>query len=210
MLASMLHVKLATATMASWFSAVSPLPMPVHAVLAIEQNVASPVEVELFDHNRRISATVEIERDGTTDPATKAKLAHMFRDLRSDREKPIAQRTLAMLAEISEHYGGKSIEFVSAYRTGAKDGPQSPHRGARAIDFKVPGIPLKELRDYVWRTFTGVGVGWYPGDDFVHLDSRPVPDVAWTFTNGDNHYHPYWAEVARQQTPRPDHHRPGS
>jgi len=208
MLASMLHVKLATATMASWVSAASPLPMPVTAVLAVEQNVASPVEVELFDHNRRISATVEIERDGTTDPATKAKLAHMFRDLRSDREKPIAQRTLAMLADLAEKYG-KPIEFVSAYRTGPNDGPSSPHRAGRAIDLRVRGVDPREVRDYLWSTFQGVGIGWYPGDNFVHMDSRPEPDIAWTFTNGTNHYHPHWANVARSGVPKRER-RPGS
>src|SRR5262245_52200020 len=156
MLASMLHMKLATATMASWVSAASPLPLPVHAVLAVEQTVAAPVEVHLFDHNRQLEATVEIERDGSTDPATMAKIAHLFRCIKTDREKPIAQRTLAMLAEMSEHYDGKAIEFVSGYRTGASDGPQSPHRAARAIDFRVRGVPLREVRDYLWQTFTGV------------------------------------------------------
>lgn len=209
MLVSMLQMKLATATMASWVSAMSPLPMPVHAVLAVERTVAAPVEVHLVDYNRHIEATVEIERDGSTDPATMAKIAHLFRCPKSNREKPIAQRTLAMLAEMSEHYGGTAIEFVSGYRTGSRDGPKSPHRAARAIDFRIRGVSLRDVRDYLWRSFAGVGIGWYPGDNFVHMDSRPEPDISWTFTNGTNHYHPSWANAARDGMLRPDRH-PGT
>ena len=80
-----------------------------------------------------------------------------------------------------------------------RESPTSPHRDARAIDFRIRGVQLKEIRDYLWKTYTDVGVGWYPAEQFVHIDTRPrVHDTAWTFLNGTNHYHPYWAELARK------------
>jgi hypothetical protein len=36
------------------------------------------------------------------------------------------------------------------------------------------------------------------------MDTRPsLHDTAWTFMAGDNHYHPYWAEVARKPVAEP-------
>ncbi len=73
------------------------------------------------------------------------------------------------------------------------------HRGARAIDFRVRGVDMRQIRDYVWRTYSDVGVGWYPSEQFIHIDTRPgLRDTAWTFLAGVNRYHPYWAELARQ------------
>jgi hypothetical protein len=81
------------------------------------------------------------------------------------------------------------------------------------VDFRIRGIKQTDIRDYLWRNFTEVGVGWYPSEQFVHIDTRPGDrDCAWTFYNGDNHYHPYWAELARrpEKPAKPDHNKPGS
>nr|MBA2544136.1 DUF882 domain-containing protein [Deltaproteobacteria bacterium] len=79
----------------------------------------------------------------------------------------------------------------------------SPHRSARAIDFRIRGVPLREIRDWVWRHYSGVGIGWYPGDQFLHVDSRDQ-DTAWTeIRGGVNDYKPYWAVQAREVAPSP-------
>ena len=75
-------------------------------------------------------------------------------------------------------------------------------------------MPLTQIRDYLWRTYAEVGIGWYPAEQFIHMDSRPtLHDTAWTFLAGENHYHPYWAEVARRPAAEvvatPTRHRPG-
>ena len=61
------------------------------------------------------------------------------------------------------------------------------------------GGSLIAIRDYAWTHFRGVGVGWYPGDDFVHMDPRP-DDLAWTARGHRNTYHPSWANRIRQGT----------
>jgi uncharacterized protein YcbK (DUF882 family) len=213
MLPVILKLKLATTAAVGLAASASP-PLPVEAisVVAIERAV-SPVEVKLFDENLQINATVDIRRDGTMDEATAAEVKHLFRCRQTNRERPIARRTLAMLADLAERYEPRTIEFVSAYRVQPGESLTSPHRDARAIDFRIRGIRLTEIRDYLWRKYTEVGVGWYPSEQFIHMDTRPtLHDTAWTFISGDNHYHPYWAEVARRpvaEPAAPRGHRPG-
>jgi uncharacterized protein YcbK (DUF882 family) len=167
--------------------------------MTMVERATTPVEVKLFDENLRVNATVGIRRDGTMDSQTAVEVRHLFRCRQTNRERPIARRTLAMLADLAEQYAPKSIEFVSAYRVQDGESATSPHRDGRAIDFRVRGVKLTEIRDYLWRTYTEVGVGWYPSEQFIHMDTRPtLHDTAWTFLSGVNHYHPYWSEAARR------------
>jgi uncharacterized protein YcbK (DUF882 family) len=214
MLPVILKLKLATAAAVGLASSASPVPVSAEALaMTVVEHHAAPVEVRLFDENLRVNATVAIRHDGSMDEATAAEVKHIFRCRQTNRERPIARRTLAMLADLADKYDGRTIEFVSAYRVQHGESPTSPHRDARAIDFRIRGVQLRDIRDYLWRKYTEVGVGWYPSEQFIHMDTRPtLHDTAWTFLAGANHYHPYWAEVARkpiaEPTVRPSH-RPG-
>lgn len=215
MLPVILKLKLATTAAVGLAASASPLPVSTEALATVVvERAASPVEVKLFDENHQVHASVGIRRDGTMDEQTAAEVKHLFRCRQTDRERPIARRTLAMLADLAEKYESKTIEFVSAYRVQAGESATSPHRDGRAIDFRIRGVKLPEVRDYLWRKYTDVGVGWYPSEQFIHMDTRPqIHDTAWTFMSGENHYHPYWAEVARRPVPtntvRPSQ-RPGA
>jgi uncharacterized protein YcbK (DUF882 family) len=198
-----IKLKLMTTAMAGWTAAASPAPMPAQAVASVVAvDAASPIAVSLFDENEHQQGTIAIWRDGSTDTATKAEVKQLFRCRTTHRQKMIAKNTLAMLADVAQHYPGKTLEYVSAVRVGSNESPTSPHRDGRAIDFRIRGVALAPIRDYVWRTYTDVGVGWYPSEQFVHIDTRPnIHDTAWTFYKGVNRYHPYWAELARQPQP---------
>jgi uncharacterized protein YcbK (DUF882 family) len=167
-----------------------------------------PVAVHLYDENNRVDATVMIHRDGTMDEATATELWHLFRDWRINREHQIDRGTLAMLTDIAERYPDKPIEFVSVYRATSGESWTSPHRAARAIDFRIRGINLRELRDYLWSTYTNVGVGWYPSEQFLHLDHRPQ-DMSWTCLGHHNIYNPGWAALARGPKGARPHRVPG-
>lgn len=159
----------------------------------------APVPVKLYDENLRVDATVMINHDGSVDDATAKEIRHLFRCRVTNRERPIAKKTLMMLADVAEKYEGKTIEFVSVYRVQRGESLTSPHRDGRAIDFRIRGIQLREIRDYLWTKYTEVGVGWYPSEQFIHMDTRPtMHDTSWTFIKGVNHYNPYWAELARK------------
>ena len=209
----LIKLRLASTMLAGLAASSSPLPIPAAAfAVTIAGHSVEPVAVKLYDENLHVNATVVIDRDGSTDEATAAEIRHLFRCRMTNREHPIARKSLAMLADIADRYG-KTIEFVSVYRLGGGEPAMSPHRDGRAIDFRIRGVQLREIRDYLWRTYTDVGIGWYPSEQFLHMDTRPgLHDTAWTFLGGVNHYHPYWAELARQPAPpvKPDHHRPGA
>ncbi len=177
----------------------SPARDAVAAVLVSNQADAAPVLVTLYDSNHRESYVVSIGRDGSVDGATRDLLEHAFRCRRSGNEHAINPALLAMIADVSAHWSGKRIEYVSAYRGHRKESKTSPHRDGRAFDFRIPGVSLIAIRDYAWSQFRNVGVGWYPGDDFVHLDPRP-DDLAWTARDHRNTYHPSWADRIRQGT----------
>jgi uncharacterized protein YcbK (DUF882 family) len=50
---------------------------------------------------------------------------------------------------------------------------RSLHMEGKAIDVRLPGVPLVELRDAAISLKAG-GVGYYPKDQFIHVDSGRV------------------------------------
>ena len=214
MLPILIKIKLLTTAMAGWSVAASPVPLPMNAIaLAFDVRAATPVEVKLYDENLRVSASVVIDHHGNSDEATTAQIRHLFRCRVTNRERAIARKSLKMLADVAEMYEGKTIEFVSVYRVQRGESFTSPHRDGRAIDFRIRGTSLRTIRDYLWRKYSEVGVGWYPEGQFIHMDTRPsLHDTSWTYVNGKNRYNPYWAELARKPTSTVAHQarRPGT
>lgn len=177
--------------------------LPLHVVALALTASAPPVEVTLYDVNHRETYVVEISRDGSIDDATRETLEHAFRCRRSEREHDIDRGLLVMIADVAARWPGKRIEYISAYRGHRDERRTSPHRAGIALDFRIPGVRLTEVRDYVWTRFREVGVGWYPKREFIHMDHRAgKPDTSWTEKRGKNHYNPSWAERARKKHER--------
>jgi uncharacterized protein YcbK (DUF882 family) len=171
------------------------LPLQLFALI----HAATPVDVTLYDANRDETHHILIARDGTISAEDRKELQHAFRCRRSEREHKMDAGLLAMIADVAEHFDGATIEYVSAYRNYRGESKTSPHRAARAFDFRVQHVSLIAVRDYAWKHFREVGVGWYPGDDFVHMDHRPgEADIAWTEKHGTNRYHPSWSKRVRR------------
>jgi uncharacterized protein YcbK (DUF882 family) len=102
-------------------------------------------------------------------------------------------RLIALLADVSEHFGGRPMRVVSGWRDHSYF-EDSRHKHSQAVDFSIPGVANTVLRDYV-RRFRNCGVGYYPNSSFVHLDVR---DAA-----------AYWVDYAGpgeapRTKPRPD------
>jgi len=75
-------------------------------------------------------------------------------------------------------------EVISGYRCPETNGRlrgkggggvarKSLHMEGRAIDVRLPGVPLAELRDAA-RSLQAGGVGFYPDSQFVHIDTGRV------------------------------------
>ncbi len=200
-------LRLVETIMAGWLASAGPVSTPTGTAAAVvmdtsaaAESSAGPVEVHVFDENSREEATLLINRDGSTDEATAAQVKRMFRCRRTHKMKEIDQGTLAMLADIATRYPGKRIEYVSAYRATREESRKSPHRAGHAIDFRIRGVSLLEIRDYLWTTYREVGIGWYPKEQYIHIDHRKgEKDISWTFVNGTNVYHPSWADRARSK-----------
>jgi uncharacterized protein YcbK (DUF882 family) len=173
--------------------------------IVIEPLPASPIKVTVQNVNTDEIATFAIGKNGQVSPEQAPLVMHFFRCRRTDKEKPIAAATLALLAEVAQRWPGKTIEIVSGFRAPPFGAPHSKHFAGHAIDLRVRGVRSALVRDFIWRDHHEVGVGHYPAENFVHLDSRPgEPDMAWTGEgeDGANSYSPRWARKARRPSRR--------
>lgn len=104
----------------------------------------------------------------------------LLRSLRTGKMAKIDRRLLRLLADVSDHFGGRTIVIVSGFR------PYSPkqytrnsrHNHGQAVDFKVTGVPTDAVFEYC-RQLDEVGCGYYPNSGFVHLDVRER-NTEWT------------------------------
>ncbi len=101
-----------------------------------------------------------------------AQLASFLKPRNSNKMKPPQKRLIALLAQVSDHFGGRRIQVVSGYRlAGGYTSHDSRHVSGAAIDIHVDGVPNRQLCDYL-RHFDDVGVGFYPNSTFIHFDVR--------------------------------------
>jgi uncharacterized protein YcbK (DUF882 family) len=89
------------------------------------------------------------------------------------QQHPIHPRLLRQLAIVSDHFGGRRLHVISAYRPFRRGQwtAHSNHNIGHAIDFRVEGVPNRVLRDFC-RTLPQTGCGFYPRSVFVHMDVR--------------------------------------
>jgi uncharacterized protein YcbK (DUF882 family) len=120
-----------------------------------------------------------VDHRGKVRPAAIRQMREFLRPRDSRRRKLPNERLLRLLAQVSDHFGGRAVHVVSGYRLpGGNTRETSRHVAGEAIDFRIPGVTLEELRDYCQR-FDHVGVGYYPRSHFVHLDVRRQ-NARWT------------------------------
>lgn len=77
----------------------------------------------------------------------------------------------------------RSVEIISGFRTkktnnmlrGRSSGVarNSYHRKGKAIDFRLPAVPTKQVRNVAIHLQNG-GVGYYRKSNFIHIDSGPI------------------------------------
>lgn len=114
-----------------------------------------------------------VNKKGKLVPGVLPRMARVMRFGKLNIEHPIDTRLIQLVAQVSDHFGGRTIEIVSGFRpkTPTQYTPHSNHNVGKAIDMRVAGVPNEVVRDHC-RTYKNVGVGYYPNSLFVHFDVR--------------------------------------
>jgi uncharacterized protein YcbK (DUF882 family) len=140
--------------------------------------------LSFFHTHSKESITVTFKVNGRYDENGLAKLNHFLRDWRNHKPTKMNPHLFDILWEVNRDTGGKEpIQIISAYRSPETNAMLrsrssgvaqfSQHMQGNAIDFRIPGVSISELRAAGLRLERG-GVGFYPGSDFVHMDTGSI------------------------------------
>lgn len=108
----------------------------------------------------------------------------LLRDFRNGAVQPIDPQLLEQLHAVARLTGSSApFEVISGYRSPATNealhrksrgvATKSLHLEGRAIDVRLPDVPLEDLRDAALSLRAG-GVGFYAESRIVHLDTGRV------------------------------------
>jgi uncharacterized protein YcbK (DUF882 family) len=118
-------------------------------------------------------------------PQALSSLNHFLRDHYAGDVGIIDPQLFDVLYRVQQTLGaGQSFQVISGYRCpvtnstlrstrGGGVAKHSLHMEGKAIDIRLPGVPLADLRDAALSLRVG-GVGYYPGEQFVHVDTGRV------------------------------------
>ena len=122
-------------------------------------------------------------------PSAMVDLAVFLRDHRQNVSGPVYVETLDFLADVIERAGQTRATVLSAYRTKKTNdmlatrifgvAEKSKHLEGRAIDITLDSNLSPAAK--IARGMARGGVGWYPDNHFIHLDSGPIRN--WTIDN---------------------------
>ncbi len=89
---------------------------------------------------------------------------------------------IRVAASIAETFEAREVLVVSGYRSarfneqlrkkGHEVARRSQHILGRALDFRIPGVPARLVRERAEAIHVG-GIGYYADSDFVHVDTGP-------------------------------------
>lgn len=114
-----------------------------------------------------------------------ARLNHFLRDHYSGDVGVIDPQLFDLLHRVKTALGAREpFQVISGYRCpvtndklrstrGGGVATRSLHMDGKAIDIRIPGVPLAELRDAALSLRAG-GVGYYPREQFVHVDTGRI------------------------------------
>lgn len=96
---------------------------------------------------------------------------------------PMDLRLLALIRAAAAHFESRFVEIVSGFRApkynlslrkkGRQVARDSQHTHGNAVDFRLAGVAVTDLRQFVRQRRLG-GVGYYPKSQFIHADTGPI------------------------------------
>ena len=154
------------------------------ALLCLGMSHASAETRALKIHHLHTGEKAEIifKRNGRYDAEGLKKINFILRDWRRNEPTKMDPRLLDLVWQAYRATGSREyLKVVSGYRAPATNAmlrsrskgvaKTSQHMVGKAMDFFLPDVPLKKLRNIALKVQAG-GVGFYPtsGSPFIHLD----------------------------------------
>jgi len=148
--------------------------------------LAVPERVASFDnlHTGETLRTVYWAEGGYV-PEALREIDHVLRDFRTDEVLSIDPALIDLLFALRREMGSTAaFGVISGYRSPATNArlqrnggggvaTRSLHMVGKAIDIRLPGRRLRDLREAALG-LRGGGVGYYPRSNFVHVDTGRV------------------------------------
>ncbi|UIJ70889.1 DUF882 domain-containing protein [Aurantimonas sp. HBX-1] len=138
--------------------------------------------IKLYNVHNKEQGTFAYKRNGRYVSSEMKKINWFLRDWRRNEPTTIDPRLIDLVWEAYRQTGSRNpINVVSSYRSPATNSmlrsrssgvaKKSQHTLGKAMDFFIPGVPLKKMREIGLKMQIG-GVGYYPrsGSPFVHFD----------------------------------------
>lgn len=167
-------------------------------LLAVGQNSLARTAVTLYPPEMGHAKTLAFEHTHTGEslsiiysvddvyvPDSLERLNYFLRDHYTGEVGNVDPALLDLLYQLRNECGASApFQVISGYRCpttndnlrkrrGGGVARKSLHMEGRAIDIRLPGMELGDLRDAAQSLRIG-GVGYYPGSDFVHVDTGAV------------------------------------
>ncbi len=116
-------------------------------------------------------------------PPPQATLDAFLRDHYTNRTTHMEPKLLHFLLDAAAHFHSPRVDIVSGFRhpkfnlilrkKGHQVARDSQHSHGNAVDFFIPHVTTRELREWAKAQNAG-GVGLYLESGFVHMDTGPV------------------------------------
>jgi uncharacterized protein YcbK (DUF882 family) len=156
------------------FTRTNPVPAqslysPAHKTLSFEHaHTGDKLKLTYFERGSYIKDALQ-------------EINYLLRDYHTDDIHPIDTALLDQLFDLKQNLGvNKPFHIVSGYRSPFTNAQlrkhshgvaeHSLHMQGRAIDIRVEGVQTKTIRNAALAMARG-GVGYYPQNNFVHLDT---------------------------------------
>lgn len=143
-----------------------------------------PRELSFFHTHTSEKLRIVYAEHGRYIPDALAAINHLLRDFRNDAVHVIDPRLLDILHAVRDRTGSSGhYEVISGFRSPATNellrnrsggvARNSLHLQGKAIDVRLTGAATSNVRRAAVSLRQG-GVGYYPGSDFVHVDTGRI------------------------------------
>jgi uncharacterized protein YcbK (DUF882 family) len=158
---------------------------PAHTAYAAHALIKKPNrELSFLNLHTGERLRAEYVHNGVVVPGAMHAISVLMRDHYNNKTHPIDPHLLDIAHNLQSRVGSHGVfEVVCGYRSpetnammheaSAGVAAHSMHIEGRAMDIRLPGVRLGSVRRTAVALKMG-GVGYYPEDDFVHIDSGPI------------------------------------